>query len=90
VLSVTEPRELIGLPPPLLLLLDALDMYGGAASDKVTAAMDSSRGGLLVGGRMLLVVTWRSPVRELGGDGFQFGMFVVEADAWYRSEGGGE
>jgi hypothetical protein len=33
---------------------------------------------------------WRSPVRELGGDGFQFGMFVVEADAWYRSEGGGE
>jgi hypothetical protein len=65
-------------------------MYGGAAaSDKVTAAMDRSMVGLL-GGRMLLVVTWRSPVRELGGDDFQFGMFVVEADAWYRSEGGGE
>jgi len=85
VLSVIEPRELIGLPPPLL-LLDALDMYGGAAADKVIAAMDNSRAGLLVGGRMLALTC----VRELGGDGFQFGMFVVEADAGCRSEGGGE
>jgi hypothetical protein len=56
VLSVIEPRELIGLPPPPLLLLDALDMYGGAAPDKASAVMDSSRVGLLVVERMLLAV----------------------------------
>lgn len=87
VLSVIEPRE---LPPLPLLLLEALDIFGGAIPDKVTAAMDSSRLGLFGGGRMEIVAGWRSPVRELGGEGFKLGGCVLDTEERCRREGGGE
>ena len=87
VLSVIEPCELRPLP---LLLLDALDMLGGAGADKATAAMDSSKLGLLDEGRMVIEAGWRSPVREPGGEYFELVKFVVDADERCRRVGGGE
>jgi hypothetical protein len=65
-------------------------MIEGVAPDSVTPAMASSKAGFFVGERIGIVPGGRSPGRELGGEGFVLGGFVLDTDGRCLSEGGGE